>query len=127
MSRRQRSLVANAADPAQVAQATRVLGKRENVFEASLQVVLQSAEGRLVLWGIIEGAGVFESIWDPSAKIHYNAGRQDYGHRLRNNCMLADPDAYQLMEREARARDRKEEAGTAAIQQQAPQTEGVTT
>lgn len=125
--RHNRSLVANAADPKQVAAAGRVEAKRENVFLACLKIVLGTPEGRLVFWHLLGVAGVFRSVWDPSAKIHFNAGQQDFGHMLLARCLEADEDLYQLMEREGRQRARAEDAGTAAIQQQASaRTEGGT-
>jgi hypothetical protein len=48
----------------------------------SLKEVMANPHGRRVLYEILEHTSVFSSIWDPSAKIHYNAGRQDVGHWL---------------------------------------------
>lgn len=109
-----RDLVRNAADPKQVARAGRVEQERVERFQASLQVVLESPEGRLVIWELLRGCGVFDSIWDPSSRIHYLAGQHDFGLSLRRSCIEAHEDGYELMEREGRARQRQESAGAVA-------------
>jgi hypothetical protein len=74
--------VRNAADPRQVRFAERL-------------------EGRVVMATLIRRAGVYKSIWHPSSEIHYNAGRQDYGHELMADLVrLSGEETYQLMERE---------------------------
>ena len=69
--------------------------------------MLNTVEGRYTLWTLLEDLGIFRSIWDPSARIHYNAGRQDAGHELMARIIAADPNRYEQMEREARARAKR--------------------
>jgi hypothetical protein len=114
MPRRNKTLVGNAADRAQITLAERVEAKRDERLLACLQVLLAQAEGRLVLWELLADTGMFRSIWDPSAKIHYNAGRQDFGHYLYDLYTQAAPDLYVVMEQEARARLERERAGVTA-------------
>ena len=102
MSRR--ALTGNAADRRQVEYAERRERRRAAMFAQALQATLQTAEGRALLWCLIEKAGVFRSVWENSARIHYNAGRQDYGHELLADILETDPQHYLLMEREARQR-----------------------
>lgn len=61
---------------------------------ADLAFVLSSREGRRFMWRILTHCKVYQSIWEPSAKIHYNAGRQDVGHYLQSEILSADPQAY---------------------------------
>ncbi len=68
--------------------------------KSDLRKVLQTREGRNVMWRFLEEARVFNSIWEPSAKIHYNAGKQDFGHYLMAEIMNSDPDKYLLMVKE---------------------------
>lgn len=96
----QRALVRNAGDPRQVKFAAQVEQRRVERFARAMSAVLASIEGRIVLAQLIRRAGVFRSIWHPSAEIHYNAGRQDYGHELMADLVAIDEDAYQQMERE---------------------------
>jgi hypothetical protein len=121
-NRPSRSLVRNAADPKQVSHGDRVEARRARVFLTSLRAVLGTPDGRAVLWDLIGAAGVYRSVWDPSARIHFNAGQQDFGHMLLARCLDADEDLYQLMEREGRARQRAEDSGTDAVQQAAQAT-----
>jgi type II secretory pathway component PulM len=120
------ALTGNAADPQQVARARRKEAERGERFLVSLQAIMRTREGRLVMWELLSRAGIYRSIWDPSSKIHYNAGRQDYGHELLASVIAADSDLYQQMEREQRAFEAAEDRGTAASQTK-PATEGAQT
>lgn len=119
-----RALTGNAADPRQVEFARRKERRRAAGFHDALRVVLGAPEGRVVLWTLLERAGVFRSVWDPSARIHYNAGRQDYGHELLALLVDVDEDGYLLMEREARQRARGDDREAAAMQADNPRDEG---
>lgn len=109
-----RAQVRNAADPRQVARAARVERRRDETFRAALQVVMQSAEGRFVMWALLSRAGVYGSIWDASARIHYNAGRQDFGHELLADLTATDEMLYLQMETEMRAWQKREDRETDA-------------
>lgn len=111
---RDRALVRNAADPAQVKRAERKERDRVERFRTNLTAVMATEAGRQVLWELLTRAGIYQSIWDPSSKIHYNAGRQDFGHEMLAALLDADEDLYQLMEREMRAWQRVEDRGTDA-------------
>lgn len=67
----------------------------------SLKEVMANPHGRRVLYEILEHTSVFGSIWDPSAKIHYNAGRQDVGHWLIMEISQVDEQALAAMMQEA--------------------------
>jgi hypothetical protein len=102
-----RSLVRNAADPKQVGHAARKERERTAARRARLAATLRSVEGRAALMDILEDCKVYESIWHPSAAIHYNAGVQDVGHQLLARIIEADEQLYETMEREARERRRR--------------------
>lgn len=103
-----RVLVKNASDPQQVRRAERAERRAAAEQRAALRAVLDTPEGRRVFWGLLSDAGVYRSIWSPNAQIHYNAGRQDFGHELQARLLEADENLYDLMAREARARARLE-------------------
>ncbi len=65
-----------------------------------LRFVLKTTEGRRVFWRLMAHCRVLESIWDGSAKIHYNSGRQDVGHFVMAEVIQANEDAYLLMMKE---------------------------
>lgn len=122
MSKR-RPLVANAADPGQVKRAARKDRDREQIFGAALQSVMRTPAGRLVLWSLLERAGVYASVFDLSGAVTaYKSGRQDFGHELLTLLVENDDDQYLLMEAEARQRARAEDRETAAAQ--TPTAEG---
>jgi hypothetical protein len=96
----QRALVRNAADPKQVRFAERMERRQQERYQNALAAVLATPEGRVVLCALIKRAGVYRSVWAPSAEIHYRAGRQDYGHELMAELIGTNELAYQQMERE---------------------------
>lgn len=104
----------NAADKEQVKRAARFERNHEARKLVSARVVLEGYDGRAFCWDLLARARVFESIWHPSAEIHYLAGRQDYGHELMALLIQADENLYQLMEREARERARRDDRTTDA-------------
>lgn len=111
---RDRALVKNAADPQQVRRAARKETDVAADRATRLQAVLQTTLGRAALWDLLEDAGVFRSIWSPSAEIHYRAGRQDFGHELMARIIDADEHAFLAMEAEARQRKRRDTQATDA-------------
>lgn len=111
---RDRALVKNAADPQQVRRAARKETDLAADRAARLQHVMQTALGRAAIWDLLEDAGVFRSIWSPSAEIHYRAGRQDFGHELMARVIDADEHAFLAMEAEARQRKRRDTQATDA-------------
>jgi len=111
-----RALVKNAADEKQVRHAQRKEKQRSERFEHALRAVMATPQGRVVMWELLTRAGIYRSVWEASARIHYNAGKQDYGHELLATLIDVDEAAYQLMEREMRAFDRNEARETAAVQ-----------
>jgi hypothetical protein len=94
-------LVKNAADPSQVAQATEKEKLGRDLELDDLRKVLGTESGRRLLWRFIKHAGVHESIWEPSAAIHYRAGKQDFGHFIESEILEANEEALFQMMREA--------------------------
>jgi hypothetical protein len=87
------SLVKNAADEGQVQAASKKEGFKRRQEIDDIQTVLSIQAGRRLLWRIIEHCKVFESIWNGSALIHYNSGKQDVGHFLLGEITEAKPEA----------------------------------
>lgn len=96
------ALVKNAADEKQVKEAK----SREHVGRklelSDLQKVLQTAEGRRVIWRLISHCQVFGSIYHGSSLIHYNSGKQDVGHFLLAEVDEADQNALFKMMQESK-------------------------
>lgn len=102
-----RSLQRNAADPDQVRFAERKEAQAQELFELGLKAVMATKEGRVVIWGLLDRAGVYRSPFDPSgSKIYYNAGRSDFGRELLALAIEHAEDDYLRMEAEARRRAR---------------------
>jgi hypothetical protein len=47
-----------------------------------LKLLLEYRQFRNFMWRVLSHASVFESIWNEGPRIHYNSGRQDFGHWL---------------------------------------------
>lgn len=92
----------NAADEHQVKQARmneKMIREREL---NDLRYLLASPQGRRFLWRVMARCKTFESIWEPSAKIHFNAGQQDLGHFVMAEIVAADENAFLQMMKEAK-------------------------
>jgi hypothetical protein len=91
----------NAKDEKQIGRAEEqqkldVKRRKEDVY-----FVMGDPKGRRILWDILEFTGVFSVGWDPSAKIHFNAGMRNVGLRLFQELHQVCPDLYLLMAKEA--------------------------
>lgn len=67
-----------------------------------LRFILSHAQGRRIFYRLLEHCRVFNSVWEASAKIHYNSGRQDVGHFIQAEIVEADQNAYFKMLTEAK-------------------------
>jgi len=87
----------NAADEDQVRRDTeRAKSLRERELN-DIIMILDSPAGERFLWRLLGHCGTFESIWEPSAKIHYLSGKQDVGHFLMAEIVEAKPEALVKM------------------------------
>lgn len=102
------ALVKNAADEQQVAQATEKEKLERELELDDLRKVLATESGRRLLWRLLTRASVHKSIWEPSAKIHYNSGQQDFGHFIEAEVLEANDEAYFQMMRESQIKKKKE-------------------
>jgi len=99
----------NAANREYVKSADRLARERDAQRRMALHVVLKHYEGRRVLWDLIAKAGVFRRAgFPPLPEIHYLAGRADFGRELLADITEVSEDLYQLMEKEARHRVKRE-------------------
>ncbi|OPX89052.1 MAG: hypothetical protein A4E53_01660 [Pelotomaculum sp. PtaB.Bin104] len=93
-------LVQNSADPKQIKAAKeKERFSRESELN-DLVTVLNTVEGRRVLWRLMSHCGVFGSIFEQSSKIYYNSGCQDVGHFIMSEITEADQEFLFVMMRE---------------------------
>jgi len=102
MRKENHSYVKNAADAEQVKEAGRKVQDRRKQELDDIREITSSVAGRRFMWRLLEHCKVFESIWEPSAKIHHNAGRQDVGHFLMAEVVAADEAVLLKMMSEAK-------------------------
>lgn len=96
-----KALVGNAADSEQVHEAAEKIKLSKLNDAECLKAILETKQGRTVIWKWLKHCKVFESIYDSSARIHYNAGKQDVGHFLLAEVLQANKNAYLQMMQEA--------------------------
>lgn len=110
--------VTQANDRHQIRAAKTRLASRERRFMDALRAVLNTPQGRLIFGerelGLLARAGVYKSIWARDASIHYNAGKQDFGHELLALLTQADEMSYLRMEAEMRALAKRDSGETEA-------------
>lgn len=91
----------NPSDPGAVAKKKAQLKEQRRNELNDLKEVLESPAARRLLWRVLGRCGQFRSIWEASARIHYNAGMQDLGHWLAAEIEEANQEAMFTMMREA--------------------------
>ncbi len=102
--------MANIGDESQVkSQVKKQKFRRDNEL-ADLRAILSTGPGQRVIWRFLEQAGVFNSIWTASAQIHYNAGKQDFGHFILAEIIEADESALFRMMSEGMKKKSQEES-----------------
>jgi hypothetical protein len=109
--------VRNAADEGQVERAERRIRRQQAQWLKSLRQVLNTYEGRMLLWELVTRSGLFRSAYAPTdGPIYYIVGRQDFGRELMVEIARADGKNYAMMQHEARTRANRERAELEAAQ-----------
>lgn len=104
-----RALVKNAADPKQVRLAERKEKDARELELSDLRELLKTEPGRRFVWRVLGHCQLFSDIWDPSSRIHFNAGVQHVGNWLTAEIIAANEESFFLMMRENQARVRKQQ------------------
>ena len=103
--RERKPLQGNAADESQVEEARRREREARRQELQDMALLLESPVGRRIVWRILAQCGIFTDGWDPSARIHFNAGKRNVGLWLLDEVMAANDEAYLLMQREAKPKE----------------------
>lgn len=106
-SRKKKPLVTNAADEKQVKNAGKVVNANQEYYMDSLKTVMKTKDGRRVLWDFLSKCGIYAEIWEPSAKIHFNAGKRSVGLAVLGDITECDEDLFLVMQKENRERERE--------------------
>lgn len=88
------ALVKNAANKKQVERAELKEDQLRMQELNDIRFICSHTQGRRLLWRLLSHCKTFESIWENSARIHYNAGKQDVGHFVMSEIVEANPDLY---------------------------------
>lgn len=92
------------ADPASVKASKKEERQVDRQQMADLRELLDSPLFRRFIYRLLGECKVRNSIWEPSAKIHYLAGRQDIGHWVQFQIESANIEAVFTMLREEQQR-----------------------
>lgn len=112
-----RALVANGSDREQVARAGRTVQRADALLAAALQTVLSTQAGRIVLWQLLDDTHMYATSFDHSGSVMYfKEGARNVGLTWQARMLAADEGLYELMAREARAREKQLDAQTTATQ-----------
>ena len=76
------ALIKNASSRKQIKDAEREEEFQDELEKDDLLKVLSTDHGRRVLLRIIRSSGILARAWEPSAKIHFNAGMQEVGRKI---------------------------------------------
>lgn len=94
--------VQNAANAAQVKEAEKKILSIRDQQLSDLRAILALKEGRRFVWRYLETCRIFQSSWDPSARIHFNEGMRQIGLMLLSDVNEADPESYFKMLKESK-------------------------
>jgi hypothetical protein len=112
----------NAGDRKEQAQLERLERRRLNRWKQNLGAVMNTPEGRAVMWTLLRRAGVYSSVFNTHGGVlNYNVGRQDYGHELIAEILKLGDEPYLAMEREGRAADARDLAEAESHQTESSQ------
>jgi len=92
----------NAAEKKKVEEQKRRANEERRKELNDIKTVVSSVSGRRLLWRVMEKCNTFSSIWEPSAKIHYNSGQQDIGHFILAEITNADENLLFKMMKESK-------------------------
>lgn len=102
--------IRNASDEGQVRDAGRRARLAREKHLTDFKTVLSTREGRRYIWSLLCKCGCFKSIWEQSAKIHYNAGQQDIGLEILAEMKSIDSELFAKMFLEAKAEEEESNA-----------------
>lgn len=92
--------MSNIADEKQVKKVEEEFKTKRQIELAELKILLDNKSFRKFMWRLLGETKTFHSIWEQSAKIHYNSGKQDFGHFLMGEISEANEEALFQMMRE---------------------------
>ncbi len=98
-------------DEGKVAERDSEINLRKLREKERLAAVLNSYEGREFVWNLLSWCELFHSAPLDQGEIVRFEGKRDVGLFVLDKCFTSAPDAYNLMQQEARARDSEEKNG----------------
>lgn len=94
----------NLGDKTDVEKRNKDLDSKRTIEIEELKQLLAQKSFRSFMWRLMEHTKTFQTIWEQSARIHYNAGQQDVGHFLMGEVCAASEEALFQMMRENKSK-----------------------
>ncbi len=99
----------NSADPKQVKEMGRKVDSLRNQELNDLRFVLDSMQGRRLMWRLLSECKTFGSVFHQSGSMQsYLIGKQDFGHFLMGELLQAGDEFYLKMQSEEIERKKKD-------------------
>jgi hypothetical protein len=99
----EKPLVKNAADREQVKEAGSKKQLQKKQKQADLKFVLETAQGKRFLWGLLKKCGIFETSYDSNPHtVYFKEGRRNLGLELIAEINDASPEALEAMMTESK-------------------------
>lgn len=103
--------MSNISDEAQVKKRDEEFKSRKKIESLELRKLLEQKPFRDFMWRLLEHTKTFNTIWEQSARIHYNAGQQDIGHFLMGEIIESNEEAlFQMMRENKEKKEEKQNA-----------------
>lgn len=95
-------LVTDASNEKQVQRSVQKQGDARDNLRSAMRLVLETHQGRQVLWHIMSECGMFKAGYEPDANlVYFQEGERNIGTRLLTLINASDPKAYLKMQTEA--------------------------
>lgn len=103
MSEQPKARTGNAADPEQVKKAAQADKRDRQRQVEDMRSVLNTVQGRRVVWRYLCECKVFETSFHPSgSQTYFNEGMRNIGLQLLADINESSPEAYQVMLKESK-------------------------
>lgn len=98
----QKPYVKNTSNESEVRSAHIKEKLKQESYENQLKFILQSEQGRAIIWKILGDCGIFKSSFTGSSETFFLEGKRSIGLSLLADLMRVDPNAFIKMQQEKR-------------------------
>lgn len=99
----------NAADPKAIARRERKIKRDNELLSDAWRWLLDDEKGRRIAWALLEETHVFRTSMTGNSQTFFLEGERNIGLKVLDRIMTTAPDAFALMQREAKAEPNDEQ------------------